>query len=294
MRILAFDVGGTAIKSAIIDDDNIISEQKTSPSCTLSGNARVESILEIARSYENFDAVSVATTGQVDERERSILFRYGSDSTEGYPIGDLIEEVLKKPTFILNDCNAAALGEAHFGAGQGRDSFLCLTIGTGVGGAIIENKKLYTGSRGIAGEVGHLVTHKSGKLCRCGRRGCYEEYASTTALVRSAKKLYPDLQNAKELFEKERTREMSRLIRNWNDEIVAGLLSLTYVFNPKTIILGGGIMEREDMLDGVKARFYKTVIPTFADVEILSATLGNTAGLYGAAVYARQKLLEEN
>ena len=294
MKLLVMDVGGTAIKSAVIDDTDQLTDIRVSPSCTHDIDERIRRVIEVAKSYGTFDAVSVATTGQIDDRTRSMLFRYSQAKETvlpSYPIGEIIEKALGRPAFILNDCNAAALGEAYFGAGRGHRNFLCLTVGTGVGGAIIEDGKLYTGQRGIAGEVGHMVTHKGGKLCRCGRRGCYEQYASTTALVQRARTLYPELENAKNIFDMaERDAALGRVISSWTEEIVAGLLTLTYIFNPSCMILGGGVMQEPCMCENVRRRFYKSVIPTFAGVEILTAELGNRAGLFGAAVYARQCL----
>ena len=171
--------------------------------------------------------------------------------------------------------------------------FLCLTYGTGVGGAIIRDHKIYTGHSGVAGEMGHMVTHKGGRLCGCGNRGCYEQYASTTALVRSAKRLYPSIENAKNIFDiPQQDPALKRVIRSWENEIVAGLLTLTYIFNPSCMVLGGGVMEQESVLEQVRRRFYKSVIPTFSGVDILSAELGNNAGMFGAALYARQSFGE--
>ena len=287
------DVGGTAIKSAMIDDSDILSDTRVTPS-DRDATARTYKALEVAKSYGDFDAVSVATTGQVDIDSQEVLFQYGKRNEPdhgSYSFGEILQSAIDRPVFVLNDCNAAALGEAHFGAGKDFNSFLCLSYGTGVGGAIIEGKRLYTGRRGIAGEMGHMVTHKGGRLCGCGGRGRYEQYASTTALLKSARKLIPQLENAKEIFcEENLTPEMNRVIRSWESEIVAGLFTLTYIFNPQALILGGGIMEQNAVIEGVRRLYYKGVIPTFKNVSLLSAGLGNQAGMYGAAVYARQCL----
>lgn len=296
MKILVMDIGATAIKSAIIDDNNELSDVRVAQSSKDDINFRSERAIEVARGYKEFDVVSVATTGQVDNLTRSIAFQYRISDTDvdsAYPIGDILECGIKRPVFVLNDCNAAALGEAYFGAGRKYKDFLCLTYGTGVGGAIIRDHKIYTGHSGVAGEMGHMVTHKGGRLCGCGNRGCYEQYASTTALVRSAKKLYPSIENAKNIFDiPQQDPALKRVIRSWEDEIVAGLLTLTYIFNPSCMVLGGGVMEQKSVLEQVRRRFYKSVIPTFSGVDILSAELGNNAGMFGAALYARQSFGE--
>lgn len=292
MKILALDVGGTAIKSAIIDDTNKISDLRTTPHSLKNIRERMPKIIEVVESYDGFDVISVATTGQVDTNKKAILFKTETDNGWEYVpfyVAKILQNEFGCPAYILNDCNAAALGEAHFGAGRQYNNFLCLTYGTGVGGAIIQDKKLYTGSRGLAGEVGHIVTHSGGKRCRCGRRGCYERYASTTSLVEKARKIVPELENAKQIFtDYKDLPDMHRVIRNWQCEVVSGLVTLTYVFNPECIILGGGIMEQECISAGVCDIFYKTIFETFSTVKLIPASLGNTAGLYGAVVYARQ------
>ena len=130
-------------------------------------------------------------------------------------------------------------------------------------------------------------------MCGCGRRGCYERYAATTALLHSARKVRPELENARQLFAlAEEDLALQRVIRAWVREIVEGLCTLVYIFNPDCIVLGGGVMEREDVLEMVRKRFYKRVIPTFSRVELLPAQLGNKAGMYGALAYAKQQMNE--
>lgn len=294
MKILALDAGGTTMKSAIIGDDNELLAMQVTPTNSTSPEVLMETALQVAAGYDDYDVLSVSMTGQIDHQNRSVLFRYFTGqaaATAGVPVGQRLEEAVKKPVFLLNDSNAAALGEAHLGAGRGHKDFLCLTYGTGVGGAIIQDGRLYTGQVGIAGEVGHMVTHVGGRLCGCGHRGCYERYASTSALVKAARRHDPTIENAKQLLEAAPDDpRLRRVLSSWEREIVEGLCTLTYIFNPGCLILGGGIMERENVFLAVQKKFQKRVIPTFSDVRIVPAQLGNRAGMYGAAVYARQQL----
>ena len=295
MNILTLDVGGTAIKSAVIDEKNELTDVRVTPSSLAGEGNLVRSAIAVAEGYQGFDVLSVSMTGQIDDKKQTLLFKYRKtdemDAGEvNYLVGEKLYEAVKRPVFLLNDSNAAALGEAYFGAGKNRRDFLCLTYGTGVGGGVIQNGELFTGQRGIAGEVGHMVTHAGGRLCKCGHRGCYEQYASTTALLRAARKHCPELADAKQLFEAAQSNPaLRRVIGAWEREIVEGLSTLTYIFNPSCIVLGGGVMEREDVLEQVRRRYYKRVIPTFSKARILPAQLGNQAGMYGAAVYARQR-----
>ncbi len=297
MRILAFDVGGTVVKSAIFDGAGNITPLESMPSGFRKRGIEpvVEEIADLARSRSDFDAVGVAMAGLIDTRTKRLLFEHPTDGGIGeYPLGDILREATGKPVFVLNDANAAALGEARAGAGVGRPDFLCLTYGTGVGGAIILNGRLLEGARGIAGEVGHMVIHAGGRPCVCGRRGCYELYASTTALVNMARKADPGIRNGREVFEKlPGNPALRRTLRRWVDEICEGLCSLAYIFNPSCIIVGGGVMEQDALVEMVRARVAERLIHSFAGLEILRATLGNAAGLYGAMEYAKDRLAED-
>ena len=293
MKILVMDVGGTAIKSAMIDDADVLSEIRVSESAK-NAEERISKAARIALEYKGYDAVGIASTGQINSKNGKLLFQYDKryEPEHGaFPMGEFLNNAIGRPTFVLNDCNAAALGEGYFGAGRGRENFLLLTYGTGVGGAIIEGGKLYEGELGIAAEMGHMVTHAGGERCACGNRGCYERYASTTALVRKAKKIDPEIENARDVFNLlDSNVSLKRAVKSWEREIIAGLHTLTYVFNPSTIILGGGVMEQESVIREVRENFKRAVLPTFEKVDILPAELGNKAGMYGAAAYARMRL----
>jgi len=296
MKILALDVGGTTIKSAVMEEDGILQMYRTSPSRPVPAQILTQYAIDVAKSYDQYDVLAVSMTGAIDAKTQTTLARSNGHSFERteFPVGKIFREAIKKPVFVLNDANAAALGEAYWGAGKAYKDFLCLTYGTGVGGGIIQNGKLLTGHQGIAGELGHMVVHAGGRRCRCGHRGCYQEYASTTALLREARKYIPELGNAKELFDRlPDNPQLQKIIDKWVQEIVEGLCSLTYIFNPQCIVLGGGVMERPDILDWIRSQFQKRIIPSFADTRILKAELGNHAGLIGASVFARDEIRKE-
>jgi len=296
MCILTLDVGGTAIKSAILDESGVLQDIRTTSSRSATGMELARLAAEVARQYDNYDMLSVAMTGQIDDRAQTLLFEYNKPVPgNGYDVGTLLREASNRPVYLLNDSSAAALGEARFGAGREHSNFICLTYGTGVGSGIVLGGKVLTGQRGIAGEVGHMVTHVGGRPCGCGHRGCYERYASTTALLLAARKYRPDLENARQLFDAApEDPALRRVIRGWIREIVEGLCTLTYTFSPDCLILGGGVMEREDVLEQVRVQYHKRLIPTFASTKILPAQLGNTAGMFGAAAYAMDRLEETN
>lgn len=293
MRILALDVGGTAIKSAILEPDGTMIDQRLTPSGISPVEVMTEKAAAVAKAYDAYDVLAVSMTGQLDHKTQTIRAWSNGTAFEtiSFPVGKRLRDQVGRPVFVLNDANAATLGEACFGAGGQHQNLLCLTYGTGVGGGIIQNGKLLTGARGLAGEFGHLVTHPGGHLCRCGHRGCYQQYASASALLRDGQQILPELKNARELFEKlPEEKRLQEVVDNWITEIVLGLCSLAYLFDPECFILGGGVMERQDVLAKVQAQFQKAVIPSFAGIQILGAELGNKAGMLGAFAYARQAM----
>lgn len=191
MNTLALDIGGSYIKSALFDERGVIFMESESPSDAKLGGARLmERALSVVDGYEGYGRVGVSTSGQVDPKERSIAF--ANDNIPGYtgtPVREIVARHAGVPVWVENDVNCAAVGEARHGAGRPFRDFLCLTYGTGVGGGIVLGGVLYAGADGLAGEVGHMVIHPDGRPCACGQAGCYEQYASTTALVRAAERV---------------------------------------------------------------------------------------------------------
>lgn len=288
MRILAFDIGGTEIKYAVCDENFNLTEKKSIPTNAHEGGKRIiERVVEIAKSIENIDKIGVSTAGQVDSVNGRII--YATDSIPGYTgteIKSIIEAETGIPTAVENDVNSAAIGEAVFGAAKGCENFICLTYGTGIGGAIFLNGKLFTGSSFSAGEFGHFVTHAGGKECTCGGCGCYETYASASALVNSVSEKLGKSMNGKEIFENFENPEIRSIIDEWIDEIVVGLKGLIYIFNPTLIVAGGGIMNETYITDEINSRLQKELMSSFRNVKVAKALMGNDANKLGAAYLA--------
>lgn len=288
MKILAFDIGGTEIKYALCDEYFNLSDQKSVPTnAQEGGKAIISRVVEIIKSYDNIDRVGISTAGQVNSAKGEIIF--ASDNIPNYTgtkIKETVETETGIPTAVENDVNCAALGEALFGAAKGYSDFICLTYGTGIGGGIFINGELYRGTAFAAGEVGHLITHAGGRKCTCGGEGCYETYASAKALVKSAEKLLSRPVNGKEVFECFDNPEIRKLIDGWIDEIVIGLKSLIYIFNPSLIVLGGGIMNENYIIDEINIKLQSSLMLSFKNVKAVKAAAGNSAGKLGAAYLA--------
>ena len=288
MKILAFDIGGTEIKYALCDEYFNLSDQNSVPTnAQEGGKAIISRVVEIIKSYDGIDRVGISTAGQVNSAKGEIIF--ASDNIPNYSgtkIKETVETETGIPTAVENDVNCAALGEALFGAAKGYSDFICLTYGTGIGGGIFINGELYRGTAFAAGEVGHLITHAGGRKCTCGGEGCYETYASAKALVKSAEKLLSRPVNGKEVFECFDNPEIRKLIDGWIDEIVIGLKSLIYIFNPSLIVLGGGIMNENYIIDEINIKLQSSLMLSFKNVKAVKAAAGNSAGKLGAAYLA--------
>ncbi len=195
------------------------------------------------------------------------------------------------PVFVENDVNAAALGEAYNGAGRQFSHFLCVTFGTGIGGAIFINRQIFYGSSYSSGEFGHLITHAGGIECTCGHRGCYEAYASTSALISSVQKETGLFLDGKEIFSLlPRNPKIERIVNQWLIEVITGLASLIHIFNPQALILGGGIMEEDYVIKNIQEDILMWLMPSYQSTSIRKADLGNTAGLMGMLHIASEQL----
>lgn len=285
MRIAVVDIGGTSIKSGIWENDVIKETKETDTNAKLGGEHVMETVLDILRTYQDFQAVGISTAGQVDSAAGTIL--YANENIPGYTgmkIKERIEKEFAVPIAVQNDVNSAAIGEGYYGAGRGHQNFLCLTYGTGVGGAIVTEGRVYQGAGYSAGEFGAIVVHPEERdAAKDIFSGCYERYASTTALVQSVKKEYPQIQNGREIFNRLEEEGVRTLVDRWIMEIVYGLITLVHIFNPSLIVLGGGIMEQPYVIEKVRNGLKEQIMSSFANVEILQAELGNTAGMLGAA-----------
>lgn len=288
MKILAFDIGGTEIKYSVCDENFNLTDKHSIPTNAYEGGNRiVERVIEIIKTYKGIDRIGISTAGQVNSITGEIIF--ATDSIPGYTgvkIKEVIEAETGIPTAVENDVNSAALGEAVFGAAKGYSDFICLTYGTGIGGAVFLNGKLFTGSSFSAGEFGHIITHANGLHCTCGGRGCYETYASTKALVNKVSASVGKEMNGKEIFDSFADKEIRGLIDEWIDEIVIGLKTLIYIFNPSMIVVGGGIMNEKYITDEINLRLQNQLMNSFRNVKVENALMGNDANKLGAAYLA--------
>lgn len=285
MKVLVFDIGGTSIKHGICMNDRL-SEVKETPTDAKKGGRHVmDTVISLIKSMDaDYEAIGISTAGQVNAAAGSII--YANQNIPGYTgtqIRQELEALFHVPVMVENDVNAAAMGEAIYGAGKDFDSFLMLTYGTGVGGAAVTNKEIFHGSSYSASEFGAIITHSDARLAGNDYfDGCYEKYASTTGLVKLAMEYNSSLDTGRKIFAALNDSRVVEIIDGWVDEIMLGLATLTHIYNPSCIILGGGVMEQPLIQEKISSKKERFIMPSFAHVQLIPAALGNSAGLLGA------------
>ena len=287
MNILAIDIGGTMIKYGLVSSDGeILSTDKIETEAEKGLENILNKIDNIFKRYKENNPVGVAVsgTGQINGIIGKVI---GGNPIIPNWIGanlvKILEEKYNLPAVLENDVNCVAFGEKWIGAGKDLSNFICLTIGTGIGGGIILNNQLFRGENFVAGEFGHILIKK----------GEFEQFASTTALIRLVKERTGKTLNGKEIFdlEKKEIVEYQEVISEWIENLTDGLSSIVYCFNPANIILGGGVIEQgEPLINRIKDSLFKKIGPQFkGKLNIIQAKLGNNAGMIGASYLLLEK-----
>ena len=287
MNILAIDIGGTMIKYGLVSSDGeILSTDKIETEAEKGLENILNKIDNIFKRYKENNPVGIAVsgTGQINGMIGKVI---GGNPIIPNWIGTNLVKILEKkynlPAVLENDVNCVALGEKWIGAGKDLSNFICLTIGTGIGGGVILNNQLFRGENFVAGEFGHILIKK----------GEFEQFASTTALIRLVKERTGKILNGKEIFdlEKKEIVEYQEVISEWIENLTDGLSSIIYCFNPANIILGGGVIgQGEPLINRIKNSLFKKIGSQFKEkLNIIQAKLGNNAGMIGASYLLLEK-----
>lgn len=310
-RILALDIGGTKIFWAVLNGRGIILVKKTeSPTQNSSQEALIKQIMQIAKNAQSnmkvkeFQYVAIATPGLVDcDGKVSYAVNLPWLNT---PLKEILEKKLETSIIVENDAKAAALGEFYFGVGIGAINLLYMTIGTGIGGALVLEGKLYRGSYNIAGEFGHFSIDPNGYLCPCGNHGCLDLYASGLAIAHNAQKqLQSGRQSLLAKYQKRREPITAKMVINaarngdkLSQQIVSdagrslgvGIVNLIRAFDPDRIVLGGSIVKAGKLfLDPMKRVINERRFRYATKPAIAVSKLGHKAGILGLASLARSK-----
>ncbi len=315
MEYIGVDIGGTAVKIGIIDENGtILAFDDYSVSFdryeTPILDTVVKSLREFLSSHShhsgNLKGIGVSATGQVDTDTGVITGTAGHiKNWQGSKIKETLQTRFGLPVTVMNDANCAALAEKWIGAAKEVSDAIVITIGTGIGGGILINSEILSGSRGLAGELGHFTVHRQGRPCSCGNTGCYEQYASATALVRmieeaAEKGLLPKAAfkgcpvNGKTIFELLAVRNpaVEGIFEEWLNYVAIGLVNLVHIFNPALILIGGGISVQETLfIKPLRQKVLQGIMPAFSkELDIKAAALGNEAGMIGAVYFFKNQI----
>ncbi|TET16916.1 MAG: ROK family protein [Dehalococcoidia bacterium] len=320
LPVLAIDLGGTKIIAAIISNQGQVMAREQCLTLADEGPqsvinrilSAIDHLLSLSRiDSSQLNSISIAAAGAINFEKGLVTSSPNLPGWYNIPLRDVVKEKYRVNTFLINDASAAALGEHHFGAGKGINNFIYLTLGTGIGGGIIINGKLYSGPCGSAGEIGHMTIDVNGPRCSCGNIGCLETLASGTAVAREAVRRIRqgEVSSLTEIVEGEIesiTAEKVGAAAQDGDSLAlevilkaanylgVGMVNLVNIFNPEMIIVGGGVAKMGDLLldpakQVVRERAFQ--LPAQA-VSIVPAQLGDDAGVLGAAAFAFQQGLD--
>ena len=307
-QYFGIDIGGTAVKLGIVDEtgrvllkgeESVSFDGYQTPVLTTVRRAAKQFLTTNAIPVENLAGIGVSATGQIDSRKGIVAGTCGNfPNYIGSPIRSALEEDFGLPVTVANDANCMTLGEVWVGAAQGCTDVIGVTLGTGVGGGILTGGHLLEGARGLGGELGHYRTHAlDGVDCTCGAKGCWERYAATTALVRTAQEKDPAWKDGRAIFAAAEAGDETvlSLLDAWTDEIAQGLAGMVHIFNPQLILIGGGVSAQQKLLiEPIAAKVKASVMPAFAEgLEVRAAQLHNDAGMVGAVYYFRQTMEKE-
>ena len=313
--VLATDLGGTKFVTALIASDGQIVAREYNPTLADEGcEAVVQRLLQAMRRVSDsagvplvaVSTIAVAAAGAVDSVRGTVTNSPNLPGWHDIPLREIVEKETGIRTAVVNDASAAALGELHFGAGRGVENMVYLTVSTGIGGGIVIGGRLYTGSSGSAGEIGHTTVDTNGPRCSCGNVGCLEMLASGKAVAREAQKLVR--QGGKTILTELAEGDASNItaqtvaaaaqqgdsmalsvVSKAAEYLGVGMVNLVNIFNPDIIVVGGGMAKMGDaLLNGARKVVAERAFRLPAEkVRIVTGQLGDNAAILGAVAWVK-------
>lgn len=309
---IGIDIGGTGIKAGLVDEKYNIIVKDSIPTPKETYENMLNGIMELAEKVaaaggyklSDIESVGIGCPGSVDDKNGIVTYSNNLD-VPNMNLGPDLSERMGLPVYLGNDANCAALGEFFALEDDSIQNFVAITLGTGVGSGIVINRKLYTGFNGAAGELGHTLLYADGEPCSCGRKGCWEAYASATALIRETEraaqaepesilaKMVADnggKANGKIAFDaaKQGDNTGKKVVDMYIKAVAEGIVNVINIFQPEVVVIGGGVSkEGEGLINPVCEYVNKYVYGAMDGVpfgEVRLAKLGNDAGILGAAL----------
>lgn len=308
---LGIDIGGATIKAMCITArGRVLSEGNCPTESQRGGQVMCDNLVALCNKVRagidgELVAIGVGCPGMINTQEGVVKFA-GNLGLRDFPLGAELEKRLGMPVRMTNDANAAALGEAKFGAGKHRKNSILVTLGTGVGGGIVLGGRIFEGNMSAGAEIGHMVIETNGERCTCGRKGCFEVYSSATALMRKTRSVMEEAKDSamwgkytsrdctgRTAFDFMESDKAAKEVVDWYIKYLGcGLVNLANIFRPEVIMLGGGVAAQgEKLTKPLQEIMDKKVFGgnDYARVEVVTASLGNKAGCIGAAAMVMNK-----
>jgi glucokinase len=310
--MIGIDLGGTQVRAALVEGAHVLRRAKTKthadggPTAILKQFEQLISEICGPDDWKRLAGVGVSAPGPLDSKTGTILGIPTLPSWEDFALRDVLASNLRLPVVVENDGIAAAYGEWQYGAGISLDNLVYVTVSTGIGGGVVVDGRLMHGRRGMAGHVGHFKMSPDGPRCSCGAMGCFEAFASGTALGKRARETahhYPasllGRLSATESIEAHHVAEGARqddpiclaLLCEEANYLGVGFTGLIHLFSPDRIIMGGGVSQAFDLLEhDVHAVIRRDAMPPFKTVPVVRSLLGDNSGLIGAAALALSEI----
>ena len=305
---LGIDIGGTSVKIGLVDETGkILSSKEYSVSYDQYRTPILETVIKSTDLFlecygirnKQLRGIGISATGQIDTTLGIVAGSGGNiKNWENSNLKSAFTDKYHLPVTVVNDANCVALGEKWIGSAKDASNVIVLTIGTGLGGGVIVNNQILLGQCGYGGEIGHFSIEMQGLPCTCGNSGCFEQYASMTALVKMVTQYYEaknkdyllhHMVNGRTIFESVANKESDivQIVDQWIHNISVGIVSLVHIFNPQLVIIGGGVSIQEELfISKLREKVMKRVMPNFRNnLKLNAASLGNNAGLVGAVYY---------
>lgn len=295
---IGVDLGGTKLALALVDRQGVVHHHKVLPTEAHKGAAHVldnmiQGVQDVAfvadREGIAVTGIGIGSAGQIDAKSGSVA--HAGDTLPGWtgtPLRTVVSERFKLPTYVDNDVNVIAVAEKMYGVAQGLDSFVCVALGTGIGGAVVERGELVRGVFGGAGEIGHMSVDFNGPRCYCGNYGCLELYASGSGIARLAHVAgWSQETSAREVISRWQVQDEAamEIVKQMIDALATAIAGLVHILNPQAIVIGGGVADIGEPLFAVlrEAVRERTFPSMFSKLSLLPAQMGSHAGVIGAA-----------
>jgi glucokinase len=290
-KILAFDIGGTKIASGIVElgDNNYKIYDYQKNATPKDKKDVIQKLIELIVYYKkdnNFKKIGIGIAGQIDHKNDVIKHTPNINGFDNTNLKKIIKETIGESVEIENDVKCFALAENVFGRVKKYHNIVYLAIGTGIGGAIEFDNKLYRGENNIAGEFGHMVIDVNGKKCACGNKGCWEQYVSGKAIEKLYYDLYKQKKKSKEIAidSAKGVKKDMKVIQEASSYLAIGLVNIINTINPETIVIGGSVVKQDEILKLAKKEALKKALMPGKKTIILKSRLGNEATLVGAGL----------